>query len=68
MVRRYSAIRLNAYDINGNPITESRIDGILARILQHEMDHLQGKTIVDRMEPGSLRSDAYVDKFEMHIR
>lgn len=26
-------------------------DGWIARILQHEIDHLEGKTFIDRMDP-----------------
>jgi len=30
---------------------EERIDGLLARVLQHEMDHLDGKLFVDYLSP-----------------
>ena len=47
-VRRAKQIYLSAYDLQGNPI-ERRLDGFLARIVQHEMDHLDGKFFFDRM-------------------
>ena len=39
---------MSAYDLQGNPI-ERRLDGFLARIVQHEIDHLDGKFFFDRM-------------------
>jgi len=47
-VRRAKQIRLSAYDLHGNPI-ERLLDGFLARIVQHEYDHLDGKFFFDRM-------------------
>lgn len=47
-VRRAKQIRLSAYDLQGNPI-ERTLDGFLARVVQHEYDHLNGKFFFDRM-------------------
>ena len=43
-------IRLNYQDING---TEQALEtgGLLARVLQHEIDHLNGILFVDRLSP-----------------
>lgn len=49
-VKRPKKIRLSAYDIAGNPV-ERTVDGFLARVLQHEYDHLDGVLFFDRMTP-----------------
>jgi peptide deformylase len=49
-IRRPKAITIHALDLKGSPITESR-DDLLARIWQHECDHLDGVLILDRMSP-----------------
>lgn len=48
LVRANSAI-LKAQDIDGNPY-EIAASGWLARIFQHEFDHLQGTLYVDRLQ------------------
>ncbi len=48
-VPRYEIARIEALDINGNPI-KTKVKGFLARIFQHEIDHLHGKLFVDRVE------------------
>ena len=48
MVNRYSTIRYRAYDINGRLI-EGVAKGFLARIIQHEIDHLHGILYIDRI-------------------
>jgi peptide deformylase len=47
-VKRPKQVRLSAYDISGNPV-ERTVDGYLARIMQHENDHLDGILFFDRM-------------------
>lgn len=46
VVPRYPRIRIKALDLNGRTI-RMKIDGFLARVLQHEVDHLHGKLFVD---------------------
>jgi peptide deformylase len=48
-VPRYTKIRLKAQDINGKEFRMT-IDGFLARVLQHEIDHTHGLTFVDRIQ------------------
>lgn len=48
MVKRPERIQLSAYDLAGNPI-ERKLDGLLSRIVQHEIDHLNGLYFFDRM-------------------
>lgn len=47
-VMRPKEVSLSAYDVSGSPI-ERRVDGFLARVLQHEYDHLEGVLFFDRM-------------------
>ncbi|MDP3936500.1 MAG: peptide deformylase [Alphaproteobacteria bacterium] len=54
MVSRYNTIQYRAYDINGRLI-EGDAKGFLARIIQHEVDHLHGILYIDRMtDPGKI--------------
>jgi len=39
----------SGFDINGNKITK-KASGLEARILQHEIDHLDGFLFLDRVE------------------
>jgi len=47
-IRRYEKCTVTATDLDGNEFTE-QADGLYARALQHEYDHIQGITIVNRM-------------------
>jgi peptide deformylase len=52
-VSRYKRIQYNAFDMDGNPI-HGEANGFLARIIQHETDHLYGALCVDKAIPGTL--------------
>jgi len=47
-IRRYKKCKVTATDLNGNEFTEEA-QGLYARALQHESDHIGGMTIADRM-------------------
>jgi peptide deformylase len=47
-IRRYKQCKVTATDLDGNEFTEEA-DGLYARALQHENDHINGVTIVSRM-------------------
>ncbi|MHC4508229.1 MAG: peptide deformylase [Planctomycetota bacterium] len=47
-IRRYKKCEVTATDLEGNEFTE-QADGLYARALQHEYDHIEGVTIVNRM-------------------
>ena len=49
-VTRPDKIKLNWLDINGKHY-EARPEGLLAVCIQHEIDHLQGKLLVDYLSP-----------------
>jgi peptide deformylase len=46
-VVRQSSAWVRALDIENRPL-ELRLDGLLARVVQHEIDHLDGVLIIDR--------------------
>jgi peptide deformylase len=48
MINRGQTLRIVAKDVQGNPI-EQTASGYVARIWQHEFDHLNGVLITDRM-------------------
>lgn len=48
-VKRFSKIKLKALDLDGNSIKVS-LDGFIARILQHEIDHTNGKLFIDHIK------------------
>jgi len=45
-VSRFPEIKVRAYDQNGRKISKRYTD-YLARVVQHEVDHLEGKLIID---------------------
>jgi peptide deformylase len=47
-IRRYKKCTVTATDLQGNEFTEEA-EGLYARALQHEFDHIEGTTIVNRM-------------------
>ncbi len=54
IVHRHSRVTIKALDRQGNEINESH-HGYVARIFQHEIDHLNGVRFPDRIDPdGSL--------------
>jgi peptide deformylase len=67
-VKRPKSIRLSAYDLQGNPI-ERVADGFLARVLQHENDHLDGVLFFDRIsEEAKLELDDQLQDLEFDFR
>jgi peptide deformylase len=49
-VKRYATTTIRAQDLDGNTFEETGED-MLARIFQHESDHLDGRLLVDRISP-----------------
>jgi peptide deformylase len=49
-VVRNSKIKIQAFDLSGNEIS-GELDGLMARIAQHEIDHLDGTLFIDRLGP-----------------
>lgn len=67
-VKRPKSIRLSAYDLQGNQI-ERTVDGFLARVLQHENDHLDGVLFIDRLtDDGKRELQTEIDEMETEFR
>jgi peptide deformylase len=47
-IRRYKQATVTATDLDGNEFTEEA-EGLYARCLQHEYDHIEGTVIINRM-------------------
>ena len=62
IVRRYREVRVNCLDQHGQPRT-IQARGWYARILQHEIDHLNGTLYIDRMHSRSFSS---LENFSRH--
>ncbi|PQO31250.1 peptide deformylase [Blastopirellula marina] len=64
-VMRPSEILFSAYMPNGEKF-EQKVDGLFARCVQHETDHLDGIMFTDRMDEDSLYEiQPQIDKFEL---
>jgi len=49
-VKRKKQLHVQAYDVTGR-LLDFEADGLLAICIQHELDHLNGVTFVDRLSP-----------------
>jgi peptide deformylase len=49
-IERSTVVTCEAVDLEGNPVSVTG-DDLLARLLQHELDHLDGVLILDRADP-----------------
>jgi peptide deformylase len=49
LVPRYKEIKISYTDITGKKIN-TQLEGFVARVFQHEFDHLEGKVYLDRVE------------------
>ncbi len=49
-IKRHKRVVVRGFDREGKPI-EIDADGLLARVLQHEIDHLDGILLLDRLGP-----------------
>lgn len=48
-VPRYPKVKVKALDLNGQRVRLTA-EGFLARVLQHEIDHLHGRLFIDKVE------------------
>jgi peptide deformylase len=49
-VKRSNCVKVSALDQEGQPFS-LELDGLVARAVQHEFDHLQGVLFIDRLSP-----------------
>ena len=55
MIRRFASVTVEAYGEDGKKFT-LKASGLLARVIQHEMDHLNGKVFTDAADPATYMS------------
>ena len=60
-VVRPVGVSIFAYDENGKPFNLDA-DGLLARCIQHEYDHLNGRLFIDHVD--SVQREHLVSRFE----
>jgi len=64
LVPRYRRIKVKARRLDGEPVSLTA-DGLQARVIQHEFDHLDGVVFLDRMD--STHSLAFEPEWERYI-
>jgi len=64
-VKRFTHISIEARDPEGRKI-EFEADGWFARVIQHEVDHLDGKLFIDRIS--SLKRSLYKKKRRKQLK
>ncbi|MBL4810582.1 MAG: peptide deformylase [Phycisphaerales bacterium] len=63
-IRRPTTVTMQAIDIDGNPV-QLQATGLMARCWQHEIDHLDGIMILDRMSQMSrLKNRSLIREFK----
>jgi peptide deformylase len=67
-IKRYTQCTVTAQDLDGNEFTEAG-EGMLARIFQHEYDHLEGRMIKDRLsQAAKLRARRRLKQLEAEYK
>ena len=67
-VQRAKKIVVEAKDLEGNDV-EYRAEDFLARVIQHEMDHLNGIVFIDRFSPADkIRTRNQIEELEERWR
>ena len=64
LVKRNLKVKVEGHCVDGE-VLKFEVSGLVARVIQHEYDHLDGILITDKMEPKSLRHDDYIDQYEL---
>jgi peptide deformylase len=64
-VKRPYGIRVRFLDMHGLP-QEMSAEGLLASVVQHEMDYLDGKTFLDHLS--RLKRDTLLKKMNKHLK
>ncbi len=64
-VTRSKQIHVEAFDLSGN-LLEFDLEGFIARVVLHEVDHLDGKLFTDRLSETALfEIDGLLEEFEI---
>ena len=68
IVARPERIHISAYDLQGNEINKT-VDGLLAKAIQHETDHLHGVLFIDRVSESSKKQvELELEEFEIDFK
>jgi peptide deformylase len=67
LVRRPARVTISAFDLQGKPI-KMDLDGLFARVVQHEVDHLDGRLFIDRLNStGETKAGPILEEFEIQF-
>lgn len=64
-VKRFSSVLVEGVNRVGNP-ERFEVDGFLSLVLQHEIDHLNGRLLIDRISP--LKRELYKRQVKKKMR
>ncbi len=64
-VNRYASILVEGVDREGRPV-QIEAEGMLAIVLQHEIDHLKGKLFIDHVS--ALKRELYTRRMKKKLR
>jgi peptide deformylase len=65
LVPRHEKVRIKALDINGHEVRIKSTNPFLSRILQHEIDHCNGKCFVDHITHQKTAFSILTDKGDL---
>ena len=63
VVPRSTAVEVRGYDREGQAV-ELEAEGLFARVLQHEIDHLDGVLFLDRMD--DLQTLTFLEEYQRY--
>lgn len=64
-VTRPAQVHVQGFDLQGNEINRT-VDGLLAKVIQHEYDHLEGVLFIDRIsESARVNIEDQLNDFEL---
>ena len=66
MVRRPIAVKIRAFNAAGKPV-ERIFEGFTARIVQHEIDHLNGVRFPDRIRSDRKRHWVHTEELDRYV-
>ena len=67
-VKRPKQVNVQAYNLSGEEFA-GQVDGLFARVIQHETDHLDGVMFTDRMSEGAkLNAQPALEEFEVEFQ
>lgn len=64
-VKRPETVWLNSFNLEGKEF-DGEVDGFLARVIQHELDHLDGVLFIDRLSAtGQMAAEETIEEFQL---